>query len=521
MRTILSKFTFNIRISLLSPLVVITIIGIILAFLLAIVPLNTQFYFYYDQARDAFQAYNILHNHHIEILGPGTDIPGLFSGVFWYYLLAIPYSIGNNNPEFSGYFLLLTIFLTLPVCGYLAYELFKNRFVVVITLLLYTFSPLFQISTRWLSNPVLAIIVTPFLLLLLWRYLNRHNAKYAAIIGLFLGVLIQSDLAFTIFLIPLLLSVIFFRVKFRIVDLVLFLAGLSLGIITFIIAEIKFHFRGVHALITFLTASHSSVHSYASFPEIFVTKFINFLSLSISPFPVVVIFGLLAVLLIFGFKKSVRHTLKKYNKAQFFLLIWLCNIIFFELFNTGISGSDFVFLPSLLALILLGSLYIAVIVRNKLILVLLLLVILSGQVYLNIQWIRHTANTLTVQDGITYNLEKQILDYTYRSSDKKPFSLNTITSPLYINTTWAYLYQFYGIKKYGYMPFWDGSNQQGDLGNLPVMKQKTAIEFFIIEPSTGIPDYFIEKETAAENAKSVIIEERKFGNFIVQKRKLK
>src|SRR6185437_12605591 len=129
-----SKLTLKNRDLLISPLIVIAIIGIIIAFLLAIIPLNTQFYFYYDQARDAFQAYNIWHNYHLEILGPATDIPGLFSGVFWYYLLAIPYSIGNNNPEFSAYFLLFVIFVTLPVCGYLAYELFRDRFIVIISL---------------------------------------------------------------------------------------------------------------------------------------------------------------------------------------------------------------------------------------------------------------------------------------------------------------------------------------------------------------------------------------------------
>lgn len=120
MRTILSKLIFNKRISILSPLVVITFIGIIFAFLLAIVPLNTQFYFYYDQARDAFEAYSIWYSHHVKILGPGTDIPGLYSGALWYYFLAIPYSIGNNNPEFSGYFLLIAAFLTLPACAYFA-----------------------------------------------------------------------------------------------------------------------------------------------------------------------------------------------------------------------------------------------------------------------------------------------------------------------------------------------------------------------------------------------------------------
>src|ERR1035437_8570074 len=100
------------------PLIVILIL-VSIALLWAAIPLPKQLFFYFDQARDAFSAYGIWHNFHLPILGPMTDIPGLFHGVLWYYFLAIPYVLGNNNFYFTGYFLLILLFLTLPVCGYL------------------------------------------------------------------------------------------------------------------------------------------------------------------------------------------------------------------------------------------------------------------------------------------------------------------------------------------------------------------------------------------------------------------
>ena len=104
-----------------------SLIAVAVAFFLAIIFLPSQLFFYYDQARDAFSAYNIWHNFHLPILGPMTDIPGLFHGVIWYYFLAIPYFLGNNNPYFTGYFLLILLFLSLPFCGYLTQKLFKNK----------------------------------------------------------------------------------------------------------------------------------------------------------------------------------------------------------------------------------------------------------------------------------------------------------------------------------------------------------------------------------------------------------
>ena len=45
-------------------------------------------------------------------------------------------------------------------------------------------------------------------------------------------------------------------------------------------------------------------------------------------------------------------------------------------------------------------------------------------------------------------LSKQIatIDYTYKLANGKPFSINSLTSPLWINIVWTYLYKWYGEK---------------------------------------------------------------------------
>jgi hypothetical protein len=496
-------------------------VAIIAAFLLALIPLPKQLFFYFDQARDAFSAYAIWHNFHLPILGPMTDIPGLFHGVLWYYFLTIPYFLGNNNFYFTGYFLLILLFLTLPVCGYLVHKLFNNLFITITTMILYAFSPLFQISTRWVSNPVIALLITPFLLLFLWKYISKQNIKEAILAGLAYGLLIQSNFAFVIFLILLPIYFLIFKLKFKITEITFFAFGLLLALSTYIIAEIKFHGRGIIALIHYISSSHSSKASFINIPITTVNKYLEFLSVSILPLSTFFIILIILIIILIFLRKSLFNSLKENEKPILFLVIWQLNIILFELFNTGISRSLFVFLPSLLPLIILGSYLLCIAIKNKIALSLTIIILVCLQLSVNLSWIERTLNPLTVQKGMTYANEQKIVDYTYEASKKENFIINTITSPLYINTTWAYLYEFYGKNKYKYLPYWDGRDQNGYLGNLSIAKTPTKIRYLIIEPTTGIPDFFVKEAISAENTKSTLMNTQKVGNFVVEKRSLK
>jgi hypothetical protein len=505
--TIKNKFLF-----------LIVFIALSVAFLLSLVPFSNQLFFYYDQARDAFSAYNIWHNFHLPILGPMTDIPGLFHGVFWYYFLAIPYFLGNGNPYFTGYFLLGLLFLSLPFCFYLSYKLFNNITVAAITVILYAFSPLFQISTRWISNPTLSLLINPLLLISLWSYINKQNKKYAILTGFSLGVIIHSNFAFIFFLALLPFYFLVFRIKPKIVDIFSFTAVLILTLSTFILAEIKFHGRSLLALANYLNTPHSS-QSLTQFPLEILNKFLELLTVSILPFSTFFSFIFIALIFIVILIKLRNKPISFEKKPIIFLLLWLTNIIFFKFFNIGISRSLFVFFPSLLPVVILGSYLLYKVLNHSKIIFVVIFLIVYFQISINFNWINKTINPLTVQEGMTYANELKIADYTYTESKNKNFTINTITSPLYINTTWAYVYQFYGQKKFGYLPFWDGRDQQGLLGNLPLVKRTTTIRYLIIEPTTGIPDFFVKEAINAENTKSKVEEEKRIGNFIVQKRK--
>lgn len=87
---------------------------------------------------------------------------------------------------------------------------------------------------------------------------------------------------------------------------------------------------------------------------------------------------------------------------------------------------------------------------------------------------------------------------------------------------WSYLYNWYGAKKYGYLPYWIGNDQIGQLGNnLQIAPTNILMHFFIIEPTYSIPDLYIGYAKGDQASMSNFVEEKSFGQVVVQERVMK
>lgn len=497
-----------------SYLVVLYVIVFVLSAAFAIFGLSKQLTFGFDQARDAYEAYAIWHNHDFKILGPSSDLPGVHHGVLWYYLLVPPYAIGSGNPEVVAVIFFIVSFLTISLCAYFTYKLFHNFHVALLASALCASSPLFQTFTRWLGNPLIALYIVPFLLFFLWKYIDRQEKISAGLIGLFFGILIQADFAFGIFLITLPMYWFIYKRKFRLQDFVFFGAGFLWGISTYILAEIRFNGKGIAAMIHFLSSSLSSPRPPMETILLITERINELLSISILPFPyAILIFIVLVGIFI------LRGSKNKHDKdAIVFLATWLGTFIVFYLFKSGFLQSGFMFGPFLFPITVIGSYLLINTVANFKLLAILLTLIFLGQFYTSYLWLKTEYSPLSVQYGISLSLEKEIINYTYKESKGAQFTIIPITNPLHINTLWSYLYELYGEKKYGYLPYHGGKDQKGYLGNLSNQPFGTKYRYVIIEPTTGIPEYFIQQIISEENKTSDIIEAKKFGQFLVQKR---
>jgi hypothetical protein len=127
-----------------------------------------------------------------------------------------------------------------------------------------------------------------------------------------------------------------------------------------------------------------------------------------------------------------------------------------------------------------------------------------------------------IQKDMTLANELGVIDFTYQNSDGEKFSINSLTSPLFINTTWSYLYNWYGKGKYGYLPTWRGKSQVGSLGdNLLPPDENQGKHFLIIEDMEGIPPIYLTYALGEEDSRSTLIEDMAFGELRVQERRMK
>lgn len=128
--------------------------------------------------------------------------------------------------------------------------------------------------------------------------------------------------------------------------------------------------------------------------------------------------------------------------------------------------------------------------------------------------------------------EMQAIDWIYKDAGGQVFSINTVTNPLFINTTWAYLFNYYAKPKYKYMPAWSGAPQPDvfggnvtmgltninvEYGSRPVV-QKGTILYLIMEPDIGIPWEYYAAFPVFENTRSKLVTKKKFGDFTIEKR---
>ena len=157
--------------------------------------------------------------------------------------------------------------------------------------------------------------------------------------------------------------------------------------------------------------------------------------------------------------------------------------------------------------------------KNILVLTLVLVAILSTNI---IKILKENANGQTIfplQVDLVLSKELRAVDYTYKKANGKNFSISTLTSPLFVNTLWSYLYNWYGKGKYGYLPFWRGRDQVGQLGNnLQIADPNIKEHFFIIEPTYGIPSIWVTYAKGDQDSISTLKDQKSFGELVVQER---
>lgn len=502
-------------------LIIIFVLAIVIRFLY----FPNNIYFGYDQARDAYSALDITKGD-IQIVGPTTSFKGLNHGVLYYYLLAPIYFLSGGNPVAAAAMLRILNALGVFLIFYLGKIIFGSKNVGLFAALLFAVSFEQTQFSIYMGNPTLASLTVPLMYLGLAMVIFSNNKWGLPLALLGLGFSIQFEFSLIYLVIPFVLIILtffksFLKTSLRILAISFFALILSLS--TFIVSELKYNFRMIKTFLEFSKSSSGktaddilSVYGYT------VSTISSFNIWGDLPLNLLV---LLIILLLFLFLLVKR---KEIREQLIFLAIWFFSLIL--IFTTG--GPVDLKKNTPLYYTYIGvstslSLFVAYLISqlfniNKFLAGALIALVIWANLGLIVHFNpKGTIKEINVQQGMLLKDEQRILDLIYQDAGSDPFATKAITMPFYINTTWSYLFEWYGKNKYGPLPIWGEKNAQGYPGNLVVNPAQDSLpskRYLIIEPVRGIPYYLVDDYLRIEGYFTTLEWEKEIGLFKLQKR---
>ncbi|HUD45085.1 MAG TPA: glycosyltransferase family 39 protein [Patescibacteria group bacterium] len=455
--------------------------------------------FLFDQSRDAFLSQQILDQGKLKVQGPsasGTDNL-LYHGVLYYYIIGPVYTLFDGNP-FPVVVLLAFLSSLTIIPLFLLIKQFTNKslFAAVFGSLLFAFS--FEAGEMgiWLANSSFTLLTITTFYYFLWQVFFCGKSKQLPFVLLFLGLSNQMGI-YTIYLwVSLIFAWIFSNSKeekwkiLKNIKLLLISIGVYiLSISTIVISEVLLVHNGVlqfEDLTDFINQGHGSF--FTTLNTIF-NDYFNTVASTLIPnnMDISIIFYLIIGVLGYIFLSRA---------AKKFMAIWFLSPIFILLVQPN-SALQYTVCAALIIYILL-SLVLVRVIRNRNAWKIAVVSIIGIFAFFNINEgvIARNKNFqffFPIQQGVMLNNELAAIDFTYKKAGGSPFSISTYTNPYGYDTTWAYLYNWYGRQRYGYVPSFFGPSQQGIFAGdlLPQVNNPLSMHFTIREPiSTGISHQF-------------------------------
>jgi len=302
--------------------------------------------------------------------------------------------------------------------------------------------------------------------------------------------------------------------KFEFKKILISVLTFFMGISTMIVTELLMFKRGILSFQSLNLDQHQT-NILTIFPKI-ISKYFSIISNIIDPshqylVPLLII-SLIIIIAIKLNKKQVIWAIS-FIATQLWLLVWQ----FRDPNHTFIGIEVIIFL-------LLSTGLINLYKQNHQLIKIPIILFIAFFTLINfkttISWREKEFNYFGIQKGAFLNTQLSLIDETYRLANGSDFSISSMTSPYGINTTWDYLYRWYGKSKYGYTPTYFGIDQKyfiSDkvLDNTP-HPQKT--HFIILEPDTTLNekfqnDFLVEQYNFFEPKNH---RELKFGSLTLQ-----
>ena len=492
-------------------ILLILIAGLFIRFLYF--PGNVQFA--YDQARDAFISLDIMKGD-FKLIGPPSNFnSNINHGPLFYYIAGPIYEISQKDPAGLSIFLRLYNLLGVIIIFYIGKTLF-NKSTGFIAGFLFAISFEQSQYAIFMSHPTMAVI-TVLIFYLGFALTFFKDKPWGLIISAFgLGLSIQFHIGLLFLtplflLFPILLKYNSTQKKFKIIFLSFIAFTLMLS--SFILVEIKYRFPLLTGLLTLKDQSYSEINNILPRTQnvIFIVE--RFIADNIFNFgSSFLILGLILLIAVF----YIILKSKEHKRSGIFLLGWLIwgLVIYFYIpkdtyyYSIGTSASILLAFAFILSLIFK---------KNRLLgIFILMMVFISNFNLIKTHNPLGPINAITSQDGMLLEQEKQIINLTYQKAEGQPFAVNALTVPYNVNTTWSYLYSWYGFKQYGYLPTWGGNHPKGLSTTLEVNNSRSTLpnkRFLIVESTQGLLKHTIDDFLTEEGYFTNIIDTLHVGKF--------
>ena len=422
-------------------------------------------------------------------------------------------SICCPNFSITAVFMSFLSSLTIIPIMLLTRDFFKSTNWAILAGVLFTISfEAIQYAT-WLSNPTIGVWTVPLMYLGLWLWISpispRLRGIAPALAALGLALSIQAEIFLAYHFVPLLIWLFISRKSITKKQLLVFSSSFLIIIGTMIVNEFKFGFRSLDG-IRALTLGADANLAYAKSLGDYLILYLNQIGriFAFNSYPGNIGYGGAFVL------GLAVYSLIRRDRAGSFLTIWLLSHL--TVVTLGGASTPFLMVGIGPAVSLIIAYYLFKF--TKVLAVLVFAIIIFGNISMILRENPKGATLFAIQKDMLLTKQIELIDYTYKEAGGKPFGINSLTSPLWINIVWSYLYQWYGEEKYGYMPCFGGRDQVGQLTVLPKCEKEAVTHFLILEPMGGIPTRYLDEILGEEGAVSKVADEKFFGELRVQKR---
>jgi hypothetical protein len=484
-------------------------------------------FFYFDQARDAAISQKIFTESDIKIQGPsvsGTN-DSVYHGVLYYYLLGFIYYIGSGNPNFAAGVLALIGSLSSVVVYFLAKEVFHSKSAGVFAAVLVACSAVATHQHVWLSNPQLNSIFLPMVYLLSWRifFSRNHNATYIdwLLLGLVTAGAMQAALQ-SIVLLPNLAIALLYSLythkntmtttwKYLMLCISVFLAGISSMILT----HVLLWRNGILSFSSLNLEEHSATISANILAA--VVRYLAIIQDLFAPQSSWLLGLVVVIPIAFALRKVQKHHLLWFCLSAFAPL-WLLAWHFRDPIHTfiGLEVLIYLFVGYGSSLLWQNRIW-----AGKVTVIVCVAVFLCTNFAALSYWHAIGRQYYGIQRGALLDQQVALLKTAYTQAAGQTFTFSSLTSPYAINTTWSYLFNWWGTYNNSSLPEYIGMPQAGypGAGLLNETNYPATVHFTIIEPDTTlsqqqISDFlFIQDKTIGP-----VTAEWQFGSLRLQLR---